>query len=232
VIPISQWYAMLGQFSLPTIFVQLREEEKNALLERDLDSNRARKSISRLHGAIRNLPGGCFVSGDVCAPIDSDHFGKSGKVSYGRTAWRLLASSSKVTEAFKAGKTNRITVRPFRRMNRTREFRMFIYGSELKAVSQYHVERHFHRLAGKEKEIWRRTKKFTSQIRDFLPRENIVVDIYITSENQVLIVDLNSWGAPTDPLLFKIWNRDWERELGVKLLPHPIHMDGDISVSF
>lgn len=231
-ISISEWYPMLGQFSFPTVFVELRDTEIRALIKGEPKSSQTRKPISRLQQAIRSLPGGCFVTADICAPTDSNHFGSSGKVSYGLTAWRLLVTSAKVREAFEQGLSRRITVRPYRRMNRTREFRMFFYQRQLKGMSQYHLERHFHRLEGREKEIWRRGKKFADRIRDFLPHENVVVDVYLSSDNQFFINDLNPWGEQTDPLLFKKWEREWDKEQGLKLIPHPVEMKGDISVSF
>lgn len=231
-IPISEWYPVLGQYSFPTVFIQLRREEKEALLNRELRGAVVRKVTARLQRVIRDLPGGCFISTDVCAPTDSDHFGKTGKVSYGLTAWRLLATSQKTGDALSQGLTERLAVRPYRRINKTREFRMFFHQRELKGMSQYHLERHFHRLEGQEKTIWRWGRKFADSIKQFLPFENVTVDVYITSENEWFIIDLNPWGYPTDPLLFKTWERDWEQGQGLKLIPHPIDMKGEISVSF
>ncbi|MFW5996980.1 MAG: hypothetical protein ACOCQP_03095 [Lentisphaeria bacterium] len=231
-IPISEWYPMLGQFSFPTVFVQLRNNEREALMRGELKGAVVRKPIARLQRVIRDLPGGCFVTTDVCAPTDSEHFGKTGKASYGLTAWRLLATSGKVREALQDGKTDRLVVRPYRRINKTREFRLFVYQRKLKGMSQYNLERHFHRLAGQEKTIWRWGKKFTEGIADFLPVDNVAVDVYISSENEFFIIDLNRWGEPTSPLLFKTWEHDWQEEKGLKLIPYPVDMKGEVSVSF
>jgi len=62
--------------------------------------------------------------------------------------------------------------------------------------------------------------------------DDLVVDVYFTSDDRVLIVDLNPWGDPTDPLLFKTWDRDWAEEAGIKLIPRPVKMKGEVSVSF
>jgi hypothetical protein len=231
-IPISDWYAALGQFSFPTVFIELTQDEIEALVAEEMDSPAAKTVAARIQQAIHALPGSCFVAADVCAPTDSESFGAGPSVSYGRAAWRLLASSEKVRNAFGQGLTRRITVRPYRRMNKTREYRMFFSQRELVAMSQYCLERHFGRLAKRDKEIWRRGQKFAAQIKAFMSRDNVVVDVYYTSDNQVLIVDLNPWGPPTDPLLLKTWERDWETEIGVKLIPKPVKMKGEISVSF
>ena len=231
-IPISDWYKDLGQFSFPTVFVALRSSEIEALLEGDDGGNDARQAIARVQQAIHDLPGSAFVSADVCAPTDSEKFTKGASVSYGRVAWRLLAASAKVKEAFRNGQTRHLAVRPFRRMNKTREFRLFFFGRKLVGMSQYNLERHFGRLAKREKELWRRAQKFASTVADFLPLDNVVVDVYFTSDDRVLIVDLNPWGPPTEALLFRTWDRDWEGDPGIKLIPRPLKMKGEISVSF
>ncbi|MCF7853731.1 MAG: cell division cycle 123 family protein [Candidatus Pacebacteria bacterium] len=231
-IPISEWYKDLGQFSFPTVFVALRPVEVKALLAGDCDGDDAKQAIGRVQQGIHDLPGSAFVSADVCAPTDSEKFGKRASVSYGRVAWRLLAASAKVCEAFRNKLTERIVIRPFRRMNRTREFRLFFRGRKLLGMSQYNLERHFGRLAKREKELWRRGQKCAETFKDFLPYSDVVVDIYLTSDDRVLIVDLNPWGPPTDPLLFRTWERDWESKPGIKLIPRPMKMKGEISVSF
>lgn len=231
-IPISSWYPALGQFSFPTHFVALTPMERNALIQEETESESAKNAIARLQRCMRDLPGSCFVSADVCAPTDSDYFRRSGRVSYALNAWRMLAGSPKVSKAVQNDLTSCITVRPFRRMNRTREFRMFFYKRELKAMSQYHVERHFHRLEGEGKTIWRWGQKFATRVKPFLPDDNNVLDVYISSEGRFFIIDLNTWGAPTNPLLLRNWDRNWDEPPGLKLKPKPVKMKGDVSVSF
>lgn len=232
VIPISLWYPRLGQFSFPTVFIELNHEEVAAFLRGETESAPAAAVTGRIQQAIKALPGSAFVACDVCAPTDNEKFAKSPSVAYGRVAWRLLTTSDKVTAAFRDETTNRIVVRPYRRMNRTREFRLFFAGRQLKAMSQYNLDRHFARLAKQEKRLWRRMTRFAGDVGTFLPRQDLVMDVYLTSDDQVLIIDLNPWGPPTDPLLLKSWDQDWDKQHGVCLLPRPIKMKGEISVSF
>ena len=231
-IPISSWYPVLGQFSFPTQFISLAEDEQNALANEETESEAAKRAITRMQRCMRDLPGSCFVSSDVCAPTDSKYPGNTGKASYALNAWRILAGSDKVTAAFRDGTTSRLIIRPFRRMNHTREFRLFFHGGELKAMSQYHIQRHFHRLDGQEKTLWRWGSKFADEIKPFLDQDKAVIDIYISSEGRIFIIDMNSWGAPTNPLLLRDWDRDWRQVVGLKLKPKPVKMKGDISVSF
>ena len=67
-----------------------------------------------------------------------------------------------------------------------------------------------------------------------LPLKDVVVDVYYTSSGRVLITDLNPLGEPTDPLMFNKWeNFDWSGEpAGIKLIPKPLKLSGDVNVSF
>ena len=65
-----------------------------------------------------------------------------------------------------------------------------------------------------------------------IPLEKVVIDIYITSSNKVIVVDLNPWGEPTDPLLLRTWDRDWSVPAGICLMDLPRKISGDVNVSF
>ena len=58
------------------------------------------------------------------------------------------------------------------------------------------------------------------------------MDIYITSTNKILIIDLNPWGEGTDPLLLSRWDRDWSKKEGLILMPPPTRIFGEVNVSF
>jgi hypothetical protein len=58
------------------------------------------------------------------------------------------------------------------------------------------------------------------------------MDIYFTSGGKILIIDLNPWGEPTDPLLVRDWGRDWNTPAGMLLMDPPIPIHGDVNVSF
>jgi hypothetical protein len=227
----SDWYTTLGEYSFPTIFLRLAPDEIQALLASVETSACAKGVISRLQIAMKHLPGASFVGADVCAPTDSALYRK-GRVSGGRRAWNQLRSSAKVCEAFRQGLCDRLIVRPFRTMDRAREFRMFIHDGQLVAMSQYCLDRHYKRLVKREKEIWQKGVKFAQQIGSQLPAPTLVADVYLTSTGRLLLVDLNQWGSPTDPLMLRTWDRDWETVAGLKLIPRPVRMKGDISVSF
>ena len=130
------------------------------------------------------------------------------------------------------GEVEHICIRPFRRMNRTREFRLFIYEGKLSAMSQYYLIRHFRRLEKIKENFWLKAKQFVEEIIWLLPVKTLVMDIYFTSDDEIMIVDLNPWGEPTEPLMLNTWDRDWSTSAGIQLMPVPIPVSGDVNISF
>lgn len=227
------WYPNLAAFTFPTMFVKLTQPEISLLAHGVSSGNQVRDILKRLRLPMHMLPGNCFAFVDTVAPTDTSRFrDKHGAVHSPQSAWKYLARSLKVREAAAAGKVEYVCLRPFRRMNNTREFRLFIYKGELKAMSQYNLVRHFRRLEGMKKDYWKLAQKFMDEAGWLLPCHNLVVDIYITSDNQVLVIDLNPWGNGTDPKMMNTWDRDWEEETGVVLMPPPTRINGDVNVSF
>jgi len=118
-------------------------------------------------------------------------------------------------------------------MNRTREFRLFLYQGKLRAMSQYWLIRHDRRLEGRKDALWKNAIRFVDEISWLLPYPTIVMDIYFTAEGRILIIDFNPWGPPTDPLLLRTWERPWdEGDIGLRLIPPPVKVGGSVNVSF
>lgn len=233
---IPVWYPVLSAHTFPTSFVRLRPEAIAALANGDTHPEKGSagaKAIEDLAMPMANIPGNCFTSVDTCAPTDTERFdNKRGAVFSPASAWRYLAESEKVRRAAANGEVEYICLRPFRRMNRTREFRLFIYDGKLKAMSQYHLIRHFRRLEGVKEQYWKMADNFVENISWLLPVSELVMDVYFTSDNQILVIDLNKWGEPTDPLMLRTWERDWDAEQGIVLMPVPTQISGDVQVSF
>jgi hypothetical protein len=228
---VSDWYPDLSEFTFPTVFLRLDEAQKAALIKGDT-GDAGESVIRRLQAAIKALPGSCFAHADYCSPTDSPILERNkGAVKSGRKAWEILTTSDKVRAALEAGKTERLAVHPYRRMDRVREFRLFIYGGELKAISQKCLERHFARLEGRRTPIWKKGQILAAQIAPYLP-DNIVVDVYLTSAGHYMIMSTKQWGEPTAPLLLRKWDRDWSEEVGLRLIDKPVQMKGDVEVSF
>jgi D123 len=226
------WYPDFAAFAFLTSFVRLNDDEIVALAEGIDSGPRVKDVIKRMKQPMSSIPGNCFVSVDQVAPTDTERFkGKRGAVHSARSAWKYLALSEKVRQSARDGKVSYICFRPFRRMNQTREFRLFIHKRELKAMSQYWLIRHFRRLDRVQQKYWKMAQQFTEQIAWLLPTENIVVDIYFTSDNEILLIDFNEWGE-CNPLMARSWERDWDEEIGSLMMPPPTKISGNVNMSF
>ena len=231
------WYAKLSQYAFPTRFVPVSQEAA-ALMSRGNAGENLRllpisELVARLDNELDYIPGNCFASVDTCAPTDTDrYYNKRGATYSAKSTFRNLAASEKVRQAAEAGLVKNICLRPYRRMSRAREFRLFIVDGVLKAMSQYHLLRHFRRLEGVKQRFWTKAVNFVEMISPELPKGNLVMDVYFTSSGKIMIVDFNTWGAPTDPLMLMKWDRDWSEEIGIVLMAPPMKLTGNVNISF
>lgn len=229
---VSHWYPLLADITFPTAFVRLHPGEREALTNGVGKGAAVKDVVSRLGSAMSRFPGNSFVFCDSAAPTDTERFKlKRGAVYSAASAWANLAASDKVKAAVTAG-DDTICVRPFRRMSKPREFRLFVRNGKLKAMSQYWLTRHYRRLEGPKKDYWRQARKLIETNAWNLPVKDLALDIYFTAKGEMLVIDLNPWGAPTNPLLLRSWDGDWERERGIMLIAPPTTINGDVSVSF
>ncbi|MCQ2377590.1 MAG: cell division cycle 123 family protein [Victivallaceae bacterium] len=231
------WYEALSEYAFPTRFVPVPEELARLIASGDAEavaaSPLADAMISELKKVLAGVPGNCFASIDGCAPTDTERYaGKRGATYSAKSTFFNLASSAKVRAAAAAGAMKNICIRPFRRMSWPREFRLFIRDGKLSAMSQYHLVRHFRRLEGYRDRYWQMAADFAEMISDRLPAGNIVADIYFTSGWEILLIDFNVWGPPTDPLMLLDWDRDWSEPAGICLMAEPYRLQGDVNVSF
>lgn len=229
---ITQWYPSFADKTFPTVFLQLSAEEKALILGSHHDANVKSALAKRINKSIHALPGTCFIATDSCAPTDSEFFAKHKSCSNAETALKLLSSSNKVKAALSSDDVQHLIVRPYRRMDKTREFRLFVYGGELVAMSQYCLERHFRRLEGHKQTYWDKALSFFSELKPFLTEQETVIDVYLCSDGEFLIIDFNTWGEDTKPLLMRKWDRDWLENQGIRLIKPPMKMKGDVKISF
>ncbi len=226
------WYPALSEHTFITSFVKLKPAEIEALAQGETKGEAVREVIERMRRPMDAILGNRFVFADTAAPTDTERFaGKRGAVHSPESAWRFLAESYKIREAAASGNVEYICIRPFRRMNKTREFRLFIRDGELSAMSQYWLIRHFRRMEGVKEEYWNKVQAFVQSIQWALPAQTLVMDIYCTSDGNILIVDLNKWGE-CDPKLLHSWDRDWSKPAGILMMPPPTMITGNVNVSF
>ncbi len=231
---IPVWYKTLKKHTFPTNFLKLEPNELNALAAGEEDSPAAKAVIAKMQ-PLMHRPGNNFVLVDSCAPTDTErYYAKRGAVHSARSAWVFLARSAKVRAAVAGGMADTICIRPFRRMSIPREFRLFFVDGELAAASQYFLIRHFRRLEGVKDKYWKLLAKFAGKIKDKLPDGSLAMDVYVTSDREILVLDLNVFGPPTSPLLLRSWNIDWKNidEPKLKLMPPPVKISGEVTVSF
>ncbi len=233
---LPNWYTKLAAFSLPASFVALHPDEIDALANGvNSASPAAKEAIKRLHAVAKLFPYNRFYSVDLAAPTDTERFkNKRGAIRSAKSAWNILASSEKVRQAAKAGMVSTICIRPFRRMDISREFRLFIKDGKLFAMSQYWLVKHFPKTEKAKREYWKKAEAFVEKNAWAFPLKDVAMDIYFTSSGKILITDLNPLGEPTNPLMFNDWaNFDWQGEAaGIRIVPPPHTLSGDINVSF
>ncbi|HBM15186.1 MAG TPA: hypothetical protein DD381_02400 [Lentisphaeria bacterium] len=216
---ISAWYPTLADHTFPTTFVKLKESDIELIANGITQSNEVDSLINRLGNAQSAFHGATFVLSDTVAPTDTPRFiDKKGAVHSPQSAWNNLVLSAKVRAAAKRKDFEFICIRPFRNMTYLREFRLFIYGKTLKLMSQTQLDRPYKRLTLRKEFWWGMANEFIDDIAWLLPDNNIVMDIYFTSKDEIMILDFNPWGNPTDPLLAKEWTLDWNINYGLKLL--------------
>ncbi len=230
---IPNWYPRLSVYSLPAAFVYLQDMEIQALENGDAKSAIAKGVIERLDTTMNKFPFTRFVCVDLVAPTDTDRFAqKNGAVRSARSAWSILCSSAKVRNSAKRGEVSAICVRPFRRMDPAREFRLFVKDGKLKAMSQYWLTRHFPQLLKKREHYWKLGQDFVDRNFWCFPETDLAIDIYFTSSDEVIVNDLNPFCPPTDPLMLNTWEQDWRITHGLKIVPPPHQLSGDVTVSF
>ena len=69
-------------------------------------------------------------------------------------------------------------------------------------------------------------------IAGLLPVPDLAMDIYFRKSGGILIIDLNPWGSPTDPLMYNTWDRDWSVPGSCLIVPPPHTVSGDVNVHF
>ena len=232
------WYSALAEWTFPTTFVRLKDEAVAYLAAADearesMDKEFIAALTSELSKAMSRITGAKFVSVDTCSPTDTERFeSKGGAVHSAESAWRYLTLSEKVRQAAARGEVKHICIRPYRNITLAREFRLFVVNGKLAAMSQYNLIRHFYRLDGVQDEYLRMAEEFVESVAWKIPVEKAVIDIYITSSNKIMVVDLNKWGEPTSPLLLRKWERDWNAPAGIVLMEVPQKISGNVNVSF
>ena len=103
--------------------------------------------------------------------------------------------------------------------------------SGLVGVSQRFLNRHHPRLEKRRADIWDRCETFVNEVATQLLVDDCALDVYLTSTARLMLISIGPWGEPTAPLLFREWDREWPGN-EVLLMPKPMRLRGDVSLSF
>ncbi|KAK4787824.1 hypothetical protein SAY86_011657 [Trapa natans] len=83
------------------------------------------------------------------------------------------------------------------------EFRCFVRTRRLVGISQREVTTFYPVLLERKDELRELMEEFfDGRVKEAFPSENYAFDVYVTKEGWVKIIDFNTWGASTLPLLF------------------------------
>ncbi len=228
-----EWYRKLYKDCFPTVFIDLPEPALEALKRGETSGEAVDAFLPELKRVMSNFRGAKFFSVDTAAPTDTERFKlKRGAVHSALSAWKVLAGSSRVREALESGASRGICIRPFRRMQPAREFRLFIRDGKLVGMSQYWLIRHFHRLPARLERYWNEALSLVERVSGDLPVPDLAMDIYFKKTGEILIIDLNPWGEPTDPLMYNSWDRDWSQPGECLIVPPPHQVSGDVNVKY
>ena len=122
-----EWYPKLKDDCFPTVFLELDAMELEALKNGQTDGEAVEALLPELKRVMSCFSGSRFFSVDTAAPTDTVRFKeKRGAVYSAASAWKVLASSEKIRQAVEDGLVSSICIRPIRRMQPAREFRLFI----------------------------------------------------------------------------------------------------------
>jgi len=235
-IKISDWYTTFADLSFPTVFIKLSKIEIDSIVN-NLSGEGKNSVYQRLTHAMTLLPRGVVLNADCCAPSDSSAFKRRRILHTPISSWKQLTTSDKVKKALSEGQSDTLCLRPYRRMDRAREFRLFIKDGKLLAASQYNLDKNYPKLRKRQDEIWSLFNHFfMTKLSPFLTQKEVVLDVYISGNNDVKIIDFNEWGGKTAPLLLRKWDQDFDQFFETRhrlmLLASPVAMCGDVSVSF
>ncbi|KAF8570674.1 hypothetical protein P879_01547 [Paragonimus westermani] len=205
--------------------------------------------------AIRKLGGAVFPKLNWSAPKDASWmlFGNSLKCSSFSDIYLLLKASDFVVHDLTAPfalcadvpvdqlkeKQNFQPVLVLRRWSEYRpdgEFRCFVRGQKLIAISQRMHDSYFQSVAQNAEHIKQELHTFfNKRIRDRFPLKDYTVDLYYEPSNspsrhsKIVLIDFNVFGLPTEPLLFN-WSELEDNSLIDRVSDPMIRVQTDKSI--
>eukprot|EP01125_Pyxidicula_operculata_P018584 TRINITY_DN6611_c0_g1_i1.p1 TRINITY_DN6611_c0_g1~~TRINITY_DN6611_c0_g1_i1.p1 ORF type:complete len:302 (+),score=71.44 TRINITY_DN6611_c0_g1_i1:97-1002(+) len=156
----------------------------------------------------------------ITTPTDNDKISalfeahiKALKVTSAKQALGMLLKSGRINEDLTLGLQDektfniQIIVREWVDVPISHEFRAFVYGKKLNALSQYFDFCFFQDIQSKQSEILKLVSEEFEKIKDKVKLDNYICDFGISSDGKVYIIELNPWLETTDSCLFN-WIKD------------------------
>ena len=171
----------------------------------------------RINAAIKRL-GGCAIPKlNWTTPVDSGWVNcNSLKCNDASSVYKLLKSSvlcsHDLRHCEKSGSSVVVAVRKWEEIEKSREFRCFVFRGNVRGICQRDTSTIYEHLEGEKDRVRDAIVDFFGEVvRDNFHGgrfKEYAFDVYLTDRFKVKVLDFNVWGGETDSLLF-----DWD-ELG------------------
>lgn len=209
---------------IPTVFLPLTAEETAGIQANmglvDVEEPVMVALAAKIDGIIeKEYPEGCFIKMVSRSPKDS-YFGAkiSLRCQNGQEALNLLCDSERIWDDtyLYSPEFSCLALRQWMDMSSMLEFRLFAKEGKLQGASQYFYRDFLDGLVEHKDYFWERIREKFEEIKDYLPQDDLIVDMYWNGEEMV-VIECNPYDRDTDPCLFS-----WDSPIdGFKILEVP-----------
>mgnify|MGYP000846706478 CR=1 FL=1 len=198
------WYREIENFTFNSVLIDLNNSEIQDIFNNNTNAelhNKITNSVTLL-----NSKNGVFVRLYSLSPKSSVKCYNSKQVI------ELISSSARTIWSLHNYEKNGIMLREYVDMNNAYEFRLFVFGSVLRAISQYFCYVYFEELEDNQKRqhIYNNIVSWFATIYKNISYEDYTVDILV-STNDIKIIEINSFGPGllSGSSLFS-WTKDYD----------------------
>jgi len=233
----------LQLLEIPTVVLRLSWSELDAMIEAFecyadgyAPSNEAQGIIEGIRKRLDELiegdfPNGCFAKLGSRSPKDSwEVFSNGTCCRNGNDVLRRFFDSERISDDLYVARANNylpyIVLRKWLDIDDWREFRCFVQNGELVGISQYYYRSFFPQIRDNKDTIEEAIKKKIWGIKDLLPTDTIIVDVFYNDDGTVTVIECNPFGDLTDPCLFD-WGKDSFSEFEFRYNQEPNAKESD-----
>jgi hypothetical protein len=191
-----EWYNSIKNHTFNSVLIDLSAAEMKSLAKIQFDDS----LISKIDKAIVEL---LSINGDKCfvklysvSPKDEHSTPEDLTAKTGKEVLELLTSRSRtyttICEYAKLNQSHGIMLREFAAINPNMEFRLFVYGNCLRAISQYKCYTVLFTDNVERKRIYNAICKWFPTVERDIIYSDYIVDIVL--DNSIKIIEINSYG--------------------------------------